>query len=126
MTTPASEHDGESSASLITSIAPYLVFIAEILKPDWDHDVLADAILAAATANWTPVRLLREYVRLVAGEDGSPWDLKRAAANPFERDPEAAVPSVRPRNPEYAAFRERLDAMPPLPEHRSQRRDGAA
>lgn len=124
--TPASKHDDEpeTPASQIASIAPYLVLVAEVLKPDWDHDVLADAILAAATANWTPTRLLREYVRLVADEDGSPWDLKRAAADPCQRDPEAAVPRTRPRNPEYAAFRERLDAMPPLPEHR--RRDGAA
>lgn len=115
MTTPASEP--EAPASQINAIAPYLVLVAEILRPAWDLDVLADAIIAAGQANWTPGRLLREYARLVADPDSGPRDLKHLAASPLRRDPEAA--SGRPRNPAYAAFREQLDAMPPLPEHRS-------
>jgi hypothetical protein len=100
--------------SPITDIAPYLVMVAEILKPDWDHDVLADAILAADIAGWGPPRLLREFARLVTDDDASPWDLKRAAAVPIApRETGTRASKV----PEYAAFRRKLDAMPPLPEH---------
>jgi hypothetical protein len=105
--------------TLITDIAPYLVLVAEVLKPDWDHDVLADSLLAADIAGWTPGRVLREFVNLVTSEDGSPRDLKRAAAVPLAPRETGTRAS---RVPEYAAFRAQLAAMPPLPEHR---KDGA-
>lgn len=100
----------------ITAISPYLVIIAEHLRPDWDSDVLADAILATGTAGWAPARLLREFARLIADPDSGPRDLTYLAASPVRREPAVS----RARNvPEYAAFREQLDAIPPLPEHRS-------
>ena len=101
--------------TVITDMAPYLVLVAEVLKPGWDHDVLADSILAADMAGWTPARLLREFVNLVTSEEGSPWDLKRAAAVPLA--PREAGTRAS-RVPEYAAFRAQLAAMKPLPEHR--------
>jgi hypothetical protein len=55
----------------------------------WDHDILAAALLAAKNSGWTWDRTLAETVRLMRDPDGSPWDLKRAAADPFSR---ATVP----------------------------------
>lgn len=66
-----------------------LLALARAVRPAWDHDVLAAAILAARTAGWTWDRVLAETVRLMRDPDGSPWDLKRAAADPFRH---AVVP----------------------------------
>jgi hypothetical protein len=60
-----------------------LVALARACRPAWDHDVLAGAILAAKSAGWTWDRTLAETVRLMRDPDGSPWDLKRAAADVF-------------------------------------------
>lgn len=62
-----------------------LLALAAAMRPAWDRDVLAAALLAARTAGWTWDRTLAETVRLMRDPDGSPWDLKRAAADPFHR-----------------------------------------
>lgn len=66
-----------------------LTALARAVRPDWDHDVLAAALFAAKNAGWTWDRTLAETVRLMRDADGSPWDLKRATADPFHR---ATVP----------------------------------
>jgi hypothetical protein len=66
-----------------------LLALARAVRPAWDHDILAAALLAAKTSGWTWDRTLAETVRLMRDPDGSPWDLKRAAADPFHR---AVVP----------------------------------
>ena len=66
-----------------------LLALARAVRPAWDHGVLVVAVLAAKTAGWTWDRTLAETVRLMRDPDGSPWDLKRAAADPFAR---AVVP----------------------------------
>jgi hypothetical protein len=63
-----------------------LLALARAMRPAWDHDVLAAALLAARQAGWTWDRVLAETVRLMRDRDGSPWDLKRAAASPLARD----------------------------------------
>jgi hypothetical protein len=73
----------------IHSAPDELLALAKAMRPDWDHDVLAAAILAAKSAGWSWVRTFSVTVKLMAGEDASPWDLKHAAANPLER---ASVP----------------------------------
>lgn len=60
-----------------------LLELARAMRPAWDHDVLAAAILAARNAGWTWDRTLAETVRLLRDPAGSPWDLKRATADPF-------------------------------------------
>jgi hypothetical protein len=60
-----------------------LVALARKMRPHWDHDVLAGAILAAKNAGWTWDRTLAEVVRLMRNADASPFDLKAAAADPF-------------------------------------------
>jgi hypothetical protein len=62
-----------------------LLALARAVRPAWDHDVLAAAVLAARNAGWTWDRTLAETVRLMRAPDGSPWDLKRATADPFHR-----------------------------------------
>jgi len=62
-----------------------LLALARAVRPAWDHDVLAAAVLAAKNAGWTWDRTLAETVRLMRAADGSPWDLKRAAADPFHK-----------------------------------------
>lgn len=64
---------------------PELVALARAARPEWDHDVLAAALLAARQAGWTWDRVLAETVQLMRDPDGSPWDLKRAAADPFHK-----------------------------------------
>lgn len=65
--------------------APHeLVALAKAVRPAWDHDILAAAILAARNAGWTWARTLTETVRLMNDPDGTPWDLKRACADPFK------------------------------------------
>jgi hypothetical protein len=66
-----------------------LLALAAAMRPAWDHDVLAAALLAAKNAGWTWDRTLAETIRLMRDPRGSPWDLKRAAADPFHR---ASVP----------------------------------
>lgn len=87
-----------------------LLALARAVRPAWDHDTLAAALLAARQAGWTWDRTLAETVRLMRAADGSPWDLKRATADPFHR---AAVP---PGTSERGAAmaRELLDRPPPL------------
>ena len=62
-----------------------LLALAVAVRPAWDHDVLAAALLAARTAGWTWDRTLAETIRLMRDPDGSPWDLKRAAADIFHK-----------------------------------------
>jgi hypothetical protein len=62
-----------------------LLALARAVRPAWDHDTLAAAILAAKNSGWTWDRTLAETVRLMRDPDGSPWDLRRAAADPFSR-----------------------------------------
>lgn len=63
-----------------------LAALAAAMRPAWDRDVLAAALLAARQAGWTWDRTLAETIRLMRAPDGSPWDLKRAAASPLARD----------------------------------------
>jgi hypothetical protein len=60
-----------------------LLALARAMRPAWDHDVLAAAILAAKNAGWSWDRTLGETVRLLRDPHGSPWDLRRAAADLF-------------------------------------------
>jgi hypothetical protein len=60
-----------------------LAALAKAVRPHWDHDVLAAALIAARTAGWTWDRTLAETVRLMREADGSPFDLRAAAADPF-------------------------------------------
>src|SRR6266571_4230218 len=62
-----------------------LLALARAVRPAWDCEILAAALLAAKSAGWTWDRTLAETVRLLRDPDGSPWDLKRAAADPFSR-----------------------------------------
>jgi hypothetical protein len=79
-----------------------LLALAVAMRPAWDHDILAAALLAARQAGWTWDRTLAETVRLMRTPDGSPWDLKQAAANPFHR----SVPP--PYSAQHGAARARL------------------
>ncbi len=63
-----------------------LADLAAAMRPAWDRDILAGALLAARQAGWTWDRTLAETIRLMRTPDGSPWDLKRAAASPLRRD----------------------------------------
>jgi hypothetical protein len=81
-----------------------LVELARKMRPHWDHDVLANAILAARNAGWTWTRTLTETVRLMCQIDASPFDLKAAAAHPF-RGTESRTPAWQDR---AAEARERL------------------
>lgn len=112
--------DSHRAGGIVTGIQPavtQLLLLAEEMRPDWDHDVLADALIAAKIAGWSWIHQLRETVRLMCDEDASPWDLKRAAADPIRREPKPAA-SGQPRNPAYLAARADVDSRPPLPEHR--------
>lgn len=61
-----------------------LLALAKAVRPAWDHDTLAAAVLAALkSSGWTWDRTLAETVRLMRDPHGSPWDLKRATADPF-------------------------------------------
>ena len=62
-----------------------LVELARAMRPEWDHDVLSSAILAARNAGWTWTRTFTETARMLTDPAASPWDLKRAAASPLER-----------------------------------------
>lgn len=62
-----------------------LLALARAVRPAWDCDILAAALLAAKNSGWTWDRTLAETVRLMRSPDGSPWDLKRATADPFTR-----------------------------------------
>jgi hypothetical protein len=66
-----------------------LAALARAMRPAWDHDILTAALLAARQAGWTWDRTLAETIRLMRSPDGSPWDLRRAAADPFHH---ATVP----------------------------------
>lgn len=69
----------------IQPAAPQIIALAKVMRPDWDHDVLGAALLAAKNAGWTWIRTFNETARLLVDADGSPWDLRRAAASPTER-----------------------------------------
>jgi hypothetical protein len=60
-----------------------LAALAKAVRPDWDHDTLTAALLAARNAGWTWDRTLAETTRLIRDPHGTPWDLKRATADPF-------------------------------------------
>ena len=79
-----------------------LLALAAAVRPAWDHDILAAALLAARQAGWTWDRTLAETVRLLRDPDGSPWDLKRAAADPFERA--TVPPGTEKRGAEWARY----------------------
>jgi hypothetical protein len=59
-----------------------LLALARVMRPHWDHDVLAAALLAAKNAGWSWDRTLAETVRLMRKADASPFDLRAAAARP--------------------------------------------
>jgi uncharacterized membrane protein len=63
-----------------------LVALAAAMRPEWDHDALSSAFVAAKNAGWTWTRTFTETARLLTDPDGSPWDLKRAAASPMRRE----------------------------------------
>jgi len=78
--------------------------LARRMRPDWDHDVLANAILAAKNAGWTWEQVFRYVVRLVLRGDSDPAELRHAAANPI-RVPDGKTPRWHDR---AAEARERL------------------
>jgi len=59
-----------------------LVALAAAVRPDWDRDALANAVLAAKTAGWTWEQVFRYVVRLILREDATPAELRHAAARP--------------------------------------------
>ena len=83
-----------------------LIELARAMRPEWDHDVLASAILAARNAGWTWTRTFAATARMLTDDHASPWDLKHAAASPFNR--ERAEPGATERG--AALARELLDA----------------
>lgn len=89
-----------------------LTWLAEEMRPDWNSDVLADALIAAKTAGWTWTHTLRETVRLLCDPNASPDDLRRAAAVALPRS--TTTGTAARRVPEYAALREQLAAMKPV------------
>jgi hypothetical protein len=56
--------------------------LATAMRPDWDREALAAAILAAKHAGWTWDRTLAEVIRLARKETGSPVEMRHAAARP--------------------------------------------
>ena len=90
----------------IQPAARELVTLARAMRPEWDHDVLSSALLAAKNAGWTWTRTVTETARLLTDPGGSPWDLKRAAASPKERD--LPAPGTEKRG--AALARQLLDA----------------
>ena len=104
-----------SDEPVITAAPAELAGLACAMRPDWDRQAVADAILAAKHAGWTWDHVLAETVRLMRSPDGSPRDLRRAAASPLARE----AGTDPGRVPEVAALRAQLAAMPPLPEHRA-------
>ena len=76
-------NEDEMTETDIRSAPDELLTLARAMRPLWDHDVLAAAILAAKNAGWTWARTFALTAKLLADEDASPWDLKRAAANPL-------------------------------------------
>jgi hypothetical protein len=83
-----------------------LAELARAMRPEWDHDVLAAAIVAAKNAGWTWTRTFTETARMLTDEKASPWDLKHAAASPLRR--EEPQPGATERG--AALARELLDA----------------
>ena len=83
-----------------------LVALAVAMRPEWDHDVLSHAIVAAKNAGWTWTRTFTETARLLTDPHGSPWDLKHAAASPTHR--EHVEPGAHQRG--AALARQLLDA----------------
>lgn len=98
----------DSAETDIQAAPGELVALARAVRPAWDHDVLAAAILAAKQAGWTWARTLAETVRLMNDPDGSPWDLKRAAADPFRH----TVPAPGTEKRGAALARELLAGRP--------------
>jgi hypothetical protein len=68
--------------SFVQDAAPELLALAAKARPEWDYDVLDGAVTAAQLAGWSFERILAEVYALIRREDGSPWDLKNAAAKP--------------------------------------------
>lgn len=60
--------------------------LAAAMRPDWDREALAAAILAAKNAGWTWDRTLAEVIRLARKEAGSPVELRHAAGRPARAD----------------------------------------
>ena len=83
-----------------------LVNLARAMRPEWDHDVLSHAIVAAKNAGWTWTRTFTEVSRLLTNPNASPWDLKHAAASPMTR--EHVEPGAHQRG--AALARQLLDA----------------
>ena len=83
-----------------------LADLARAMRPEWDHDVLTAAIVAAKNAGWTWTRTFTETARLLTDPHASPWDLKHAAASPKERD--LPAPGTEKRG--AALARQLLDA----------------
>ena len=79
--------ESECNAELgpVQPAARELVTLAKAMRPEWDHDALSSAILAAKNAGWTWTRTFTETARLLTDPAATPWDLKRAAASPLER-----------------------------------------
>ena len=99
------ESECDAEITPIQPAARELVALARAMRPEWDHDVLASAIVAAKNAGWTWARTFAETARLLTDEHASPWDLKHAAASPVAREPQ---PGATERG--AALARELLDA----------------
>lgn len=82
-------------APAIQAAPDELLALARAVRPAWDHDILAAALLAARQAGWTWERTLAETVRLMRDPGGSPWELRHAAADPFDRS--TPVPGAETR-----------------------------
>ena len=83
-----------------------LVDLARAMRPEWDHDVLSSAIVAAKNAGWTWTRTFAETARLLTDEHASPWDLKHACASPMARE----LPAAGTEKRGAALARQLLDA----------------
>jgi hypothetical protein len=79
------ESECDTEAGAIQPAARELVALARAMRPEWDHDVLAAALVAAKNAGWTWTRTFTETARLLTDQNASPWHLKHAAASPMHR-----------------------------------------
>lgn len=71
--------------TVIRAAVPQLVALI-VESCGWDHDDTESAVLAMTQANWSFDRILAETLRVARSDDGTPWDLRRAAASPVKRD----------------------------------------
>ena len=60
-----------------------LIDLAVKMRPDWDRDDFAGALLAAKHAGWEDDLIFARVADLILDPDAAPRDLRAAAASPF-------------------------------------------